>query len=82
MIRIVDKACSLYPMVVSTLFVDDLASDVTAPAKHVVQQLGGFIETIADFVKKMRLLITIIVDLFLLSACKQTLQHIVMWVCV
>ena len=50
MIRIVDKASRLDPMVAPTLFVDDLAADATAPVKHVMQQLGGFIETIADFV--------------------------------
>ena len=52
MIRIVDKACRLFPMVSPTLFVDDLAADVTAPEKHVVQQLGGFIETVADFIHR------------------------------
>ena len=32
------------------MIVDDLAADVTAPVKHVVRQVGGFIETIADFI--------------------------------
>ena len=41
MLRIVDKACKLHPMVVPTLFVDDLAADVTAPADLVVKQRGG-----------------------------------------
>ena len=50
MIRIVDEACKLYPMIVPTLFVDDLATDVTAPAKFVVKQLGGVIETVAKFI--------------------------------
>ena len=50
MIRIVDKACMLYPMVVPTLFVDDLVADVRAPVKHAVRQVGDFIETVADFI--------------------------------
>ena len=54
MIRIVDEACRLYPMVAPTLFVDDLAADVTAPAALVVKQLGGFIETVAKFVDDTR----------------------------
>ena len=37
-------------MVAPTLFFDDLAAGVTARAKQVVQQLGGFIETVAEFV--------------------------------
>ena len=52
MIRIVDKACRMFPMVAPTLFVDDLAADVTAPEKHVVQQLRGSIETVADFIHR------------------------------
>ena len=51
MLRVVDRACKLYPMVGPTLFVDDLAADVTAPTKLVVQQLGGFIETVASFIE-------------------------------
>ena len=51
MLRVVDRACKLYPMVGPTLFVDDLAADVTAPATLVVQQLGGFIETVASFIE-------------------------------
>ena len=50
LIRIVDKTCKLYPMVTPTLFVDDLAADVTAPAKALTQQFGGFIETFAEFI--------------------------------
>ena len=50
LIRVSDKACKLYPMVVPTVFVDDLAAGVTARAKQMVQQLGGFIETVAEFV--------------------------------
>ena len=51
MLRVVDRACKLYPMVGPTLFVDDLAADATAPATLVVQQLGGFIETVASFIE-------------------------------
>ena len=50
MLRIVDKACRLYPLIMPTLFVDDLAADATAPAAMVVTQLGGFIETVAEFI--------------------------------
>lgn len=39
------------PMIVSTLFVDDLAVDITAPIGLVVTQLGVFIETIAKLVE-------------------------------
>ena len=39
-----------HPMVNPILFVDDLAADMTAPAKHIVDRLGYFIWMIADFV--------------------------------
>ena len=51
-IRILDKALLQHPSVNSTLFVDDLAADIIAPEKHVVAELGGFIEIVADFIHK------------------------------
>ena len=51
MIRAVDRAKRQFPTVRPTLFVDDLAASVTAPAKHVVDNLGGFIIEIAAFIK-------------------------------
>ena len=50
MIRAVDAAVTLFPRVNPTLFVDDLAADMTGPSKHINQQLGGFTEHIAGFV--------------------------------
>ena len=50
MMRAVDAAVKQFPRVNPTLFVDDLAADVTGPWKHVVKQLGGFIEAVATFV--------------------------------
>jgi len=51
MIRAVDAALKLFPRVNPTLFVDDLAADMTGPTNHVVDQLGGFIEVVALFIK-------------------------------
>ena len=51
MIRAVDAAIKLFPRVNPTLFVDDLAADMTGPTNHVVDQLGGFIEEVALFIK-------------------------------
>ena len=50
MIRVIDRALTLYPTITPTLFVDDLAAAVCAPAKLAVNQMGGFIEYIADFI--------------------------------
>ena len=50
MLRAVDTAVRLFPRVNPTLFVDDLAADMTGPSKHIVNQLGGFIEEIANFI--------------------------------
>ena len=50
LIRIIDRALLVHPMVNPTLFVDDLAADMTAPHKHIVERLGGFIEMVADFI--------------------------------
>ena len=50
MIRVIDRALTLYPTITPTLFVDDLAAAVCAPAKHATKQMGGFIEYIADFI--------------------------------
>jgi len=50
MIRVIDRALSLYPTITPTLFVDDLAAAVCAPAKLAINQMGGFIEYIADFI--------------------------------
>ena len=51
MIRVVDTAVRLFPRVNPTLFVDDLAADMTGPSNHVVEQLGGFIEEVAKFIE-------------------------------
>ena len=50
MIRAVDRARLQHPAVTPTLFVDDLAASICAPAQRVVDELGGFIEIIADFI--------------------------------
>ena len=50
MIRVIDRALTLYPTITPTLFVDDLAAAVCALAKHAVKQMGGFIEYVADFI--------------------------------
>ena len=50
MMRAVDTAVRLFPRVNPTLFVDDLAADMTGPSKHVEEQLGGFIEEMAKFI--------------------------------
>ena len=50
MIRVIDRTLKLYPTITPTLFVDDLAAAVCAPAKHAVKQMGGFIEYVADFI--------------------------------
>ena len=50
LINVVDRAMQLYPRVNPVLFVDDLAAEMTGPAEHIVEQLGGFIEHIADFI--------------------------------
>ena len=54
MIRVIDRALTLYPTITPTLFVDDLAATVCAPVKHVVKQLGGFIEYVADFISETK----------------------------
>ena len=50
MIRAVDRARRLHPMIVPTLFVDDLAAAICAIEKAVEDELGGFIESIAEFI--------------------------------
>ena len=50
MIRAVDRALRLHPMVVPTLFVDDLAAAICATMKAVEEELGGFIESVAEFI--------------------------------
>ena len=50
LIRCIDAALILYPQVTPTLFVDDLAADMTAPTKHLMGKLGGFIEYVAKFI--------------------------------
>ena len=54
LIRVVDRALSLYPTITPTLFVDDLAAAVCAPAKHAIAQMGGFIEYVARFITDTR----------------------------
>ena len=50
MIRAVGRALQAHPMVNPTLFVDDLAADMTAPVKHIVDRFGDFILMIANFI--------------------------------
>ena len=45
MIRVIDAATMLYPRVTPTLFVDDLAAEMTGQSSHVVDQLGGSLST-------------------------------------
>ena len=42
LIRVIDRALTLYPTITPTLFVDRLAAAVCAPAKHAINQMGGF----------------------------------------
>jgi hypothetical protein len=51
LIRVMDAATKMFPRVNPVLFVDDLAAEMMGPPKHIVQQLGGFIHKIADFIK-------------------------------
>ena len=50
MIRVIDRALTLYPTIMPTLFVDDLAAAVCAPTKLAIDQMGGFIEYVAEFI--------------------------------
>ena len=50
MVRAIDRAMKLYPAITPTLFVDDLAAEVCAPPRHAIDQMGGFIEYVAEFV--------------------------------
>ena len=54
MIRVIDRALKLYPTITPTLFVDDLAADVCATARQAINQMGGFIEYVADFISSTR----------------------------
>lgn len=50
MIRLIEKARRLAPMVVPTLFVDDIGAEVMGPAKVVIEQLPKFVKSIAKSV--------------------------------
>ena len=50
MVRVIDRALKLFPTLTPTLFVDYLAAEVCAPAKHAISQMGGFIEYVAEFI--------------------------------
>ena len=52
LINVVDRAMQLYPRVNPVLFVDDLAAEMTGPAENILEQLGGFIEYIAEFIEE------------------------------
>ena len=54
LIRVIDRALTLFPTITPTLFVDDLAAAVCAPAKHAINLMGGFIENVADSVTDAR----------------------------
>ena len=55
LIRIMDKAISFHKMIKPTVFVDDIAADMAGLDEQVVRSLGGFIDIIARFFKKMGL---------------------------
>ena len=52
LVRAVDRQLNLHPQVNPTLVVDDLAADMIAPGKHIVKELGGFIQGIAEFIEQ------------------------------
>ena len=52
LIRAIDSAIRLFPRVVPTLFVDDLAAEQIAPDDHIIKDLGGFAENVAGFSTK------------------------------
>ena len=54
MVRVIDRALKLYPAITPTLFVDDLAAEVSAPCKQAIAQMGGFIEYVAEFVNRTK----------------------------
>ena len=47
MLRIVERPLKLHPLVVPTLFVDDLSAECTSPDKVIKVELGGFIKSVA-----------------------------------
>jgi len=51
MSRAVDRGTKLHPTVKPTVFVDDLAADMCGPMKRVAEELGAFVEGIANFIK-------------------------------
>ena len=40
LIRLVDAAMVSYPLVVFTVYVDDISAEMTGPEKHIVKELG------------------------------------------
>ena len=70
MIRKVDQACRLFKSIVPTLFVDDLAAEQTGPHEHIKEDLGGFIEFIADELKKNEMKLNQVKSVFTASTDK------------
>lgn len=51
MIRIVDRARAVCPMVTPTLFVGDLSAEMVAPDIKIIEQMGVFIRIVAEGIK-------------------------------
>ena len=47
---LVDAALCRFPRVITTVFADDLLAEMLGPKKHVLKELGGFIEEIVKSV--------------------------------
>ena len=52
MLRKVERARSFFPMVIPTLFVDDLSAECTGPKKVILEQLVPFIEMVAEDIER------------------------------
>ena len=48
MIRIVDRAWAICPMITPTLFVDDLSAEMAAPEVRIIEEMGKCIRIIAE----------------------------------
>ena len=48
LINLVDATLIVHPMVVITVYVDDIAAELTGPDKHIEKELGDGILEIAD----------------------------------
>ena len=52
MIRIVDAAWEICPMVTPTLFVDDLSAEMAAPVEWILDKVGQFVGIVAKGFKE------------------------------